>query len=510
MKLKYLIASLALTTLALPAQAQSMPKDGGSLKVGIASSIITNGIDPHVIQAESTGWVLGQVAEGLLSFDQNMNNVPWLAQSWTIANSGKTYTFSLQKGVKFHNGREMKADDVKFSLERILNPKTGSLRRQQLSVIERIEVLAPDQIAIHLKHPFSPFLMDLVGIGAPIIAYESVNPDGSITHPIGTGPFSFVEYVEKDHLTLKKFSDYWRNGEPHIDSVTFVPLQDESTRMTALRTGAVDLITSVPAQLLPALTRNKNRGFQLLTGPGSAWTMAIMNTRKPPFDDVRVRQAVNLAIDRQAMIQALTFGFGRADNQIWDNGSFWRMKGDVPQADLVKAKALLAAAGYKDGLPITISCKPDFVGEAQMVQSQLNAVGFQAKIQVIDWVTLKKRMNTYNYHLAISAAGWYADPDSRFGRFYVKTGPANYFAGGYDNSVVAELLASARMESAPNKRKEMYQQIFDIIERDVPSVMLYFSPQSLAWRNEVQDFRTNRQGDLAYADGGLAKVWLKR
>lgn len=510
MKLRYLVASLALIALVLPAQAQTMPKDGGSLKVGIASSIITNGVDPDVIQAESTAWVLGQVTEGLLNFDQNMNSVPWLAQSWTITDSGKTYTFSLQKGVKFQNGREMTADDVKFSLERIINPRTGSLRRQQLSVIERIEVLAPQRIAIHLKHAFSPFLTDLVGIGAPIIAHESVNPDGSITHPIGTGPFSFVEYVEKDHLTLKKFSDYWRKGEPHVDSVTFVPLQDVSTRMTALRTGAVDLITSVPAQLLPSLTRDKNRGFQLLAGPGTAWSMAIMNTRKPPFNDVRVRQAVNLAIDRQAMIQALTFGFGRSDNQIWDKDSFWRMNGDVPQTDLAKAKTLLAAAGYKNGLPITISCKPDFVGEAQMVQSQLNAAGFLAKIQVIDWVTLKKRMNTFNYQLAISAAGWYADPDSRFGRFYVKTGPANYFSGGYDNSKVAELIASARIENDPNKRKVIYQQIFDIIERDVPSVMLYFSPQSLAWRNEVQGFHTNRQGDLAYADGGLAKVWLKR
>lgn len=510
MRMKQLLATLAVVALALPALADAAPKNGGVLKVGIAARTVTTGVDPDVIQGESTGWVLGQIAEGLLNYDQSMNLVPWLANSWTISDDGLTYTFVLREGLMFQNGREMTADDVKFSFKRILDPKTGSRRRQNLDMIDHIDVLDSRTVAIHLKSRFAPFLSNLVGVWAPIIPKESVNPDGSITHPIGTGPFRFVEWMQNEHLTLKKFDGYWRKTEPHLDGVTFLPLSDDAARVTALRTGAVDMITSVPAQLLPVLVPNKNRGFQLLVAPGTSWNMAIMNNQKPPFNDVRVRQAVNVAIDREGIMLARTFGYGTVDNQIWDQGSFWRMAGEVPKTDPAKAKALLAAAGYKNGLAITIECKSAYLNDAEVVQSQLNAAGFKAKIKILDWVALKKRMLASDYQMVISAAGWYADLDSRYGRFYVKSGPANYFAGGYDNPKVADLIAQGRTETVPAKRKVIYQQVIDILQHDVPHVMLYFAPQTMAWRNDVMDFRTDRQGDLAYGDGGLSRVWLNR
>jgi peptide/nickel transport system substrate-binding protein len=496
MKSKYLLATLALTALSAFAQSANLPKDGGTLKVGVATSSLTNGFDPAVIQGESTPWILGQITEGLLNRDQKFNIVPWLAQSWTISKDGRAYTFKLREGVK-------------FSIERMLDPKTGSRRRLELSVIDSIAVVDANTVTFMLKEPFAPFLSTLAGVWASIIPKEAVNPDGSITNLIGTGPFA-VAQASKDKIALKKFDGYWRKGEPHVDNVTFVPVPEDASRMSALRTGAVDLITAVPNLLLPVLAHNKERGFELLVTPSTVWHMAIMNTTKPPFNDVRVRQAVNLAIDRNQLVQALTSGFGRVDNQTWEKGAFWRFKGDVPKPDPARARALLAEAGYKNGVPITIECKPEYRRDAQVIQSQLNAVGFKATIQVSDWVALNQRMKAYNFQLAISSSNRYNDPDFRFSRFYLKTGPANYFAGGYENAKVTELLTEGRVESVPEKRKETYQQVFDIVERDVPNAMLYFEPRTLAWRENVKGFQTDADGDLALADGGLAKVWLSR
>ncbi|SEP05855.1 peptide/nickel transport system substrate-binding protein [Salinihabitans flavidus] len=416
----------------------------------------------------------------------------------------------LEEGVRFHNDREMTAEDVKFSLERILEPDTGSRRRQNLEQIESIEVIDNHTVAIHLSTPFAPFLSNLVGVWAAIIPEESVAEDGTIAEPVGTGPFAFGDYAMNENLTLERFDDYWRPDVPYLDEVVLMPLSDDAARMVALRTGAVDLVTSVPEQLLPTLMANEDRGFELLVAPGTTWRMAIMNNTRPPFDDVRVRQAVNLAVDREEVMLARTFGFGTLENQIWDEKSFWRMAADVPQRDVEKARDLLAEAGYPDGLPVTIEARSTYLDDAQVVQGHLNEAGFQAEIAISDWAVLSDRMRSGEYDIAISGAGWYADPDGRYGRFYTPDGPANYFAGGYENPEVTELLRQAREQVDPKARKDIYQEIFDIIQAEVPHVMLYFAPNTMAWRPEVKGFRTDRQGGLSNADTGLAYVWLDR
>jgi peptide/nickel transport system substrate-binding protein len=512
MKHRTISASLALAVIVAAAQAgaQTEPRHGGRLKVGVASTSVTNGLDPHVIQGDGTVWALSQMAEGLLHFDESMNVVPWLARDWTISEDGLTYTFELEEGVRFHNGREMTADDVKFSLERILDPATGSRRRQNLEQIERIEVIDDHTVSIQLSAPFSPFLSNLVGVWAAIIPEESVSDDGTITEPVGTGPFAFVDYAMSENLRLERFDDYWRPNVPYLDEVVLMPLSDDAARMVALRTGAVDLIKSVPPQLLPSLMADEDRGFELLVAPGTSWRMAIMNNTRPPFDDVRVRQAVNLAVDREELMLARTFGFGTVDNQIWDKNSFWRMETEIPQRDVEQARSLLAEAGYADGLSITIEARSTYLDDAQVVQGQLNEAGFDAEIAISDWAVLSERMRAGEYDMAISGAGWYADPDGRYARFYTPDGPANYFAGGYDNPEVTDLLVEAREEVDPDARKALYQQVFDIIQAEVPHVMLYFAPNTMAWSSDVKDFRTDRQGGLSNADTGLAYVWLDR
>jgi peptide/nickel transport system substrate-binding protein len=436
-----------------------------------------------------------------------MNIVPWLAEKWDISEDGKNYTFQLAKGVRFHNGREMTAEDVKFSFERILDPNTGSRRRANLEVIDSIEVLDSHLVKVNLKNRFSPFLAYLVGAYGAIIPKESLDSEGKVSHPVGTGPYKFIEWVKNDHLSLDKNQDYWRKGVPYLDSIVFKPLPDEAVRLTALRTGAVDIVHSLPEKMLPILTKKEQKEFTLQVMPGVSWRMVIMNNRKPPFDNVKLRQAVNYGLDREELMVALTWGFGTVKNQIWPKDSFWHMSG----ADLAyapeKAKALLAEAGYPDGIDISLEVKPGYLPVAEVVQDQLNRVGFRDKLGVLDWASLKARMKNYEYQMAVSGAGWYSDPDARYGRFYSESGPANYFAGGYSNEKVTQLLQQGREEVDPAKRKAIYSEVFTTLQEEVPHLMLFHLPMTHAWRKDIKGFSVSAQGDLFFAEGGLPYTW---
>jgi peptide/nickel transport system substrate-binding protein len=484
------------------------PRMGGSLTYGIASSDVTVGVDPHVIQGDRTGWVLGQVCEGLLNYDQGLNPVPWLAKSWEISEDGLEYTFYLEHGVKFHNGREMVADDVKFSLERILDPNTGSRRRANLEIIDHVDVVDPYTVKIVLKNSFSPFITYLVGVYAAIIPSESVDADGKVTQPMGTGPFTFVEWVKNDHLKVKRFPEYWKEGLPYLDEIVFKPLPDEAVRLTALRTDQVHITHALAEKLLPKLSKSTNELFILDVQPGVSWRMVIMNTRKPPFDNVKLRQAVLYAIDREELMLAITWGFGEVADQIWTPDSFWHMPDPVGTRDLEKAKTLLKEAGYEHGFNFRLECRSSYLPVAEVVQEQLKQAGIRAEIGVLDWASLKPRMQTFDFDMAVSGAGWYSDPDARYGRFYSENGPANYFAGGYMNSRVEELLAQGRIEPDPAKRKEIYTEIWRTTRDEAPLIMLFKRPMTHAWNKKVQNFRVSRQGDLAFKDGGLMHVWL--
>lgn len=497
---------VAATTL-LAGVAHGDGRYGGTLTYGIASSTVTVGVDPHVIQGDRTGWVLGQVCEGLLNYDQNMNIVPWLATSWEISDDGRAYTFKLVEGAKFHNGREMTAEDVKFSFERILDPNTGSRRRTNLEVIESIDVVDAHTVRVNLKNRFSPFLTYLVGAYGAIIPRESLDTEGKISNPIGTGPFRFVEWVKNDHLTLTRNKEYWRKGAPYLDKIIFKPLPDEAVRLTALRTGAVDIIHSLPEKMLPVLTKKEQKEFTLQVLPGVSWRMVIMNNRKPPFDNVKIRQAVNHAIDREELMTALTWGFGTVKNQIWPKDSFWHMNNPAIGYNPEKAKSLLAEAGYPDGIDIALEVKPGFLPVAEVVQDQLKRVGFRVKLGVLDWASLKPKMKNYEYQMAVSGAGWYSDPDARYGRFYAETGPANYFAGGYKNEEITSLLEQGREEVNPEVRKEIYSKVFTILQEEVPHLMLFHLPMTHAWRKNVKGFSVSAQGDIFFAEGGLPYTW---
>jgi len=508
MKRRTLLAMPAALALAPAASAEG--QRGGTLNFGIASGDVTVGVDPQVIQGERTEWVLGQIAEGLVNRDAVGNPVPWLANSWAIEDEGRIYRFMLRPGVTFHNGRPMTAEDVKFSIERIQDPRTASFQRQQMSIVQAIETPDAETVVMHLKQPFSPFIAYLAGLTATVIAREGVRDDGSVTKPIATGPFRFMDWQRNGPMTVARYDHYWRTGLPYLDRIAFKPLPDEATRLVALRTGQVDFINGLPPPLVPRLLADKNRGFTLSVSPGTDWHMAIMNTTRPPFDDVRVRQAVSLAIDREQMALARTAGLGRAAADTWPHGSFWSTDETRPKRDLARAKALLIEAGHPEGLHFTIEVRDVFLDDAQVLQQQLKEAGLDATLRVVDWAALRPEMMKHTYDMVVSSAGAYADPDSRYGRFYTPAGAANYFAGGYHNDEVDKLLEQGRVLSDPSRRRSIYRRIEDIVQHEVPHVILYIAPAAYAWSHQLQDLRVGTDGYMAASDGGLAQAWLKQ
>jgi peptide/nickel transport system substrate-binding protein len=236
--------------------------------------------------------------------------------------------------------------------------------------------------------------------------------------------------------------------------------------------------------------------------------MLILNNQRPPFSDIKLRQAVSFAIDREETMQALTNGFGKVVNDIWDEKSFWYMPFPAVQRDLEKVKTLLKAAGHENGLDVTLHVKPAYLNVAQVVQDQLNKAQIRTKLVVLDWVSMKPKLLKNEFDMAVSSAGSYADPDGRYGRFYAHDGPANYFAGGYANPKVDELLEKGREEVDPKMRKEIYTEIWKIVDEEVPHVILYMAPMTHAWRKRVQNFKVSVEGDIAFDGGGLAYVWL--
>ncbi|HEX9921455.1 MAG TPA: ABC transporter substrate-binding protein, partial [Anaerolineae bacterium] len=272
------------------------PEPGGTLRVAFQNEWA--GLDLHTASSYSSYQILNNVLEGLTAYDNNLNLVPWLAESWEQSEDGLTWTFHLREGVLFHNGREMTAEDVKWSFERLIDPATGAGNAARVGPPEtQIEVIDTYTVAITHPEPFGIFPQSIgFDKSTGIVAHESLNDDGIITQPIGTGPFQIAEIEGTTRLVLEKHADYWQTGLPYLDAIEIQPIPDDTVRETALLGGDVDWVLSIAPQNLASLQANPD--VVVSTAPQLSYDYMGMNLTRPPFDDVRVRQAIALALDR--------------------------------------------------------------------------------------------------------------------------------------------------------------------------------------------------------------------
>jgi peptide/nickel transport system substrate-binding protein len=498
-------ATTAAASATTAAAAGAPAKTGGILKVGVSQDAV--GFDPHLTNATASYRVLENVYSGLLRFNEKLEITPDLATEYTQTDP-TTYTFKLRKGVKFHNGREVKASDVTYSLNRIKDPATASPRAGQLAQIASMETPDEYTIVIKLKAPFSPLLAVLADVTTAIVPKETVDANGGKMDKVadGTGPFKLVEYVPNTRIRLEKNANYYVAGKPYLDGITFQPIPDDTARSTAVRTGAVDLIEYAPPKDLSILKQDSK-----ITVTGDANNnvrFLALNTKVKPFDNVKVRQAIAWAIDRQQVLDAAVNGAGTPLVAGPFVPSFWPgLQQPIYKQDLAKAKALLAEAGYPNGFTAKLKNTPtySFLGNAGIVvQEQLKAIGINFEIVSQEWSVFLKDYLSKDFEAAVSGYSGFVDPDRDLSGTYV-TGKQNNFMS-YSNPEFDKLIEQAASVSDQAQRAKLYQQAQTILATDAPMVFLYAANQYEAMQSYVKGYLHYPNGShLSFREVSLNK-----
>lgn len=428
-------------------------------------------LDPHLAQDSVSHEVINMMYEGLLGVTKGMKIVPKLAESWTISDDGLTYTFKLRQDVRFHNGRPLVAADVKFSLDRAREPK--SVQSDFLTTVASVDVVSDYEINVVLSEPFAP-LLGVLAI-APVIDKETLAEHGDLRNATnGTGPFKLTQWVPGQVVRLERNPAYYVPGLPYLDGIEYRPLSDDTARVSALRTGEVDLIYGVPATDVDVLQRDP--AVTVITEPVAGYTYAGINLQKAPFNDLRVRQALAFAADRQAMVDMSVFGFG-----------FPIRTGPVvapPEAqvhevmyphDIARAKQLLADAGYPNGFKASVlvpSAVKRLLATAQVLQANLKEIGIELDVRPLEFGIWLELVQGGDYDLFIISDGPpVGDPDALLSIAYSTGGQFNEF--GFSDALVDELLHKGRTTIDQNERNRIYQDAQRRIAEQAPALFLY-------------------------------------
>lgn len=455
-------------------------------------------LDPYETTDTLTKSVLAHIYEKLVEFDENMVPSPCLATKWEVSADGRTWTFELRKGVKFHDGTPFNAEAVKYSFEKILNPENQYQRRSIYEMIERIDVIDEYKVAFTTKEPFGAFLAQLANPSGVIVsptASEKWGRQEFGSHPVGTGPFKFVEWKAGQDVIVERFSEYWGGETSNIDRIVFKPVPEDGTRAMMLETGELDVAYAVaPAD---AVRLKDKPNLALVRVPSTRLMYIMMNNAKPPFNDVRVRQALNYAVDKQAIVDRLLHGFGTvADSPI--PPTVWpHVKAGVYEYNPEKAKQLLKEAGLEKGFkaklwtPVGRYTMDAQVAEA--VADYLRAVGVQVEFSTKEFATLvaeaKKPVNESQLEMALFAWGTEsADSDYALRLVYHSSewAPKGYNRFFYKNPEVDALLIEGMVNTDQAKRKEAYEKAQKLIWEDAPFIYLHTMDMSTVHNKRLQ------------------------
>lgn len=481
------------------------PVRGGTLDVGL--HVAVRSFDPHKAPNQGEGWVIGLVYNRLVALTPDLQIAPELAESWEQPDP-QTLVFKLREGVTFHNGRELTSADVKYSLERILDPETGSTKRNNYAAIESIETPDEHTVVLRLSQPNSALLAHLASTSASIVAREVVEANGDLSAADGgSGPFLLGEVRADNSITLERYDGYFEEGLPYLDAVRMVPIPDNQARAASVRAGDTDLVTFVTANFISLLRGDTRVVIPAEEGSSGQFYALFFNNQVAPFDDPRVRRAIAMAIDRDLIV---TVALG--------NEGFPLKAGPIPswhwaaldpvydEPDVEAAKALLEEAGYAGGFsfPIRVWSSQDFVLRTVLVlQQALAPLGITIEIdQQGDWVTYWSAVESGNYVATIQGIGGNVDPD-QYLRERFSTGVGSNVTR-YSNEEFDALVNQALLSADPAQRKALYDQAQTILTEDSPAVFLFNMKQTEAHRTNVHGFIHLPTLDLT----SLKSVWI--
>jgi peptide/nickel transport system substrate-binding protein len=437
------------------------------------------GLDLTATPASATaGVVLYNIQECLVKVDRTGKIAPWLAERWNTTDN-RNYTFFLRRGVRFHNGRELKAADVKFVFERAMNPETKHPYPRYYEAIGDIIVKDDYTITFSLKTLNANFLLNLARQGSVIYPREAVETLKSA--PIGTGPFRFEEWVRGDRIVLVKNPEYHGKGLPRLDRVTFRFITDPNAVLAALKAGDVDAsLFGLGAEHVQELSRDAR--FAIVVGDTTNDVILAMNNARKPFSDVRVRRAVTHAINKPDVLKGAMFGMGKILGTNVDplNPYYVDMSGAAPY-DQARARKLLAEAGYPNGFDAVLRVSPQYqytVRTGEILVDQLRKVGVSVRLEQIEWGQWLSRVwKEAEYDLTIigHAESWdianYANP-----KYYFR----------YDSPKFQELFSKSEVTLDDKARRELYAQMQRMLVEDAPAVWLYMYPRLAVTKKGVQ------------------------
>lgn len=482
---------LAATAVALAMSITASAQAQTTLRIGIAED--PDMLDPSLGRTYVGRIVFSAFCDKLFDIDEKLNIVPQLALSHETSADGKAMTIKLRPGVKFHDGEPFDAEAAKFSIERHIN-MPGSFRKSELASVDHVEVLDPLTIKLVLKNPYAPLIAQLTDRSGMMVSPKAVKEYGDKfgLHPVCAGPYKFVERVQQDRMVFERFADYWNKDNVFIDRVVFLPIVDATVRLANLKSGGLDLIERVLATDIKDVQSDSR--LVLSTAPELGYLGLTINTNndksKGALTNVKVRQALDLAIDREALNQVAFNGEFTPGNQ-WVSPShpYYQPSSPIRPRDVEKAKALLKEAGVSPPVSIDymVPKGSEYEAVAQVVQSMAAEAGFDLKIRLIEFATSFKEVQAGNFQVFQINWSGRIDPDGNSYVFLHTGAPQN--DGGYSNPEADKLMEEARLTSDLAERKAIYEKLTKIIINDEPIIYLYHKNLLFGHTKKLEGYR---------------------
>jgi peptide/nickel transport system substrate-binding protein len=499
-----------------PAQQAGAPQKGGTFVVAYSGDPIS--FNPNA-KIDDFGYSIEQsLFNKLVTLDSDYQIIPDLAKSWQITDGGKTYTFDLVQGVKWHDGKPFTSADVKWTLDTIIKEK--GVAYTNMKVIDAVETPDDHTVVLKLKEPSSPLLGFLAWYGTFIMPkhlYENTdwltNPANQ--KPVGTGPFKFVEWTKGDHVSLAANPDYF-GGAPYLDKVVYQMMPDSNTAAQALLRGEVDYsFTQPPLTMLDSL---KKANIKVDSFPAPSRYYAQLNLRREPLQKLDVRKALAMAINRKEIVEKAFTGLGDEAWGFYTPAIGWAYdkSARAPEYDPSKAEQLLEQAGYKKGADgtrlklslIYFTAGQQYADLAQVIKSNLKQIGVDIQLQGLEIAAWSKKVGEdHDFDLAILAGFQGPDPDNMRNRFS-KDGSIQFM--GYSNPVIEKALDEGARETDQAKRAASYFAIQQELAKDLPVIPFAEVVSLYVYGNKVHGLAIHPENKGKLTTYNFAKVWLDK
>ncbi len=457
-------------------------------------------LDPTLARTFVGRIVFAALCDKLFDIDEKLDIVPQLATGYEWSADRKTLTIKLRKGVTFHDGEKLDAAAVKFNIERH-KTMAGSNRRGELAPVMGVDVVDDSTVRLNLSAPFAPLLAQLADRAGMMVSPKAAQAEGDKfgSKPVCSGPFRLVERVAQDRIVLERYPNYWNKGEIHFDKIVYLPIVDSTVRLANLKSGQLDFIERVGTSDIAALKTDSRFKISRITEIGyQGITINVgksdLAQKNPLGRDPRVREAFELALDRDGIAQVAMDGEADVGNQwVAPSNAFYAKNMPVPKRDVAKAKALLQAAGVSNpSFTLMTPTTSDAQKIAQVVQSMVKEAGFDVKIQSTEFATSLNMADKGDFEAYVLAWSGRADPDGNIFSFDGCKQPLDY--AGYCKQEVDDLLNRSRTTLDPSERKKIYAELAAIVLKDRPIVYLFHRHWLWAHTSKLSGLRTIPDG----------------